>query len=252
LPSAREVHLLQREFNRIDYAVGRACSCCHTDSVVAQKPLGSEVGRQLNVVDTAAETPTSCDQFARVVAIRPADHYHHIATRREILRCRLPLFSRSADGVAVLYFGIRKSPAKMFYEGTDARDGLGGLGHDTEARTRGQEINVSLAQNNVAFCKILSQTSYFDMPSLADNNWVKTGSDKSGELLVSVTHKGASRIHDRMAPLSDFGEPALAHPMGCYQERWRCHRVEVSLQSHAVGTQVGDYGLIVNQVPEHG
>jgi hypothetical protein len=188
LPSAGELYLLQREFNRTDYAVRRTCSCCHTYGVVAQKPFGSEIGRDLNVVDTAAEASTGCDQFARIVAIRPADHDHHIATRSEILGCSLALFSRSADGVAVLDFGIRKSPTKMFYEGTDVRDGLGGLSHDTEARTRGREINVSLAQNNVAFRKILSQTSYLDMTSLAYNHRVKAGSDKSGEFLMSVTH----------------------------------------------------------------
>jgi hypothetical protein len=75
---------------------------------------------------------------------------------------------------------------------------------------------------------------HFDMTPLANNHRMEAGPDEGGEFFMGVTHQGATRIHDFMASLADFGEPALARAVGGDEKGTRFHRIEVSLQSYPV------------------
>src|SRR5437867_8671315 len=69
-------------FDGVDDRIGRGGACGEADRLDAVEPFLAEVSRALNVVDARAKLAAGVHQFARVVAVGPADHYHHIRLPR--------------------------------------------------------------------------------------------------------------------------------------------------------------------------
>ena len=90
-------------------------------------------------------------EFARVVAVLPANDNHHIGLPRHLQRRRLPLLGRLANGVQEADSERGKQAARRSHQMADPVDRLRGLGRDTKPGALRQLQRVLLRQDHVEF-----------------------------------------------------------------------------------------------------
>ena len=75
------------------------CAAVRPTVSASEQPLGAHVVRVRRLMHPGAEPAAGGRQFARVVAVRAANHNHHIRLPRHLHRRRLALLGRLANGV---------------------------------------------------------------------------------------------------------------------------------------------------------
>lgn len=90
---------MQAGFDGIDAGIRRGCSGCDADAARVCEPLRLQIVFGLDLMNPSAKAAAGLNQFARVVAVRAADHDHDIAFLRKFDRGLLTLFRRLANGI---------------------------------------------------------------------------------------------------------------------------------------------------------
>ncbi len=91
--------LSNTKLNSINKVVRRGSASGDPQGLRVRQPCGVKIVRTLNVVHTRTMRATGGDEFARVVAVRAADHDDYIALPCEFNRRVLALFGWLANGV---------------------------------------------------------------------------------------------------------------------------------------------------------
>lgn len=243
---------LKPSFNLVDRGVRCGGARRKSNRLDALKPVGAEVLRGLDLVDTQAKPATRIGKFASVVAPGSPDDDDDVSLARKFDGGLLPLLGWLADRVLKPDFGVGKTTAQQFQQVMNAFGRLRGLRGHSKFRALSKLLDIPLRQDDIEFGEVFRQTANLDMIPFADDDRV--------EILVNELLNRAVGVVNERTGCFCHGEsltPKVVHrafgrAVGRDHHITSLHLRRVILKGDPVLPKNRQYGVIVDEVTENG